>query len=160
MERYELALEKAKKEIGIADHMINVTYKLVNDPKMLISVISRVMDSLTNSLAAVLLYEREYKRIPPFEENFDSMFNLFKARCTRRYNVNIEYITLIQEIRDITSLHKKSPVEFTRQDRLVICNDRFRIKTVSIDNIKNYINKAKLFIRESENMVRRNAGRD
>jgi hypothetical protein len=84
------------------------------------------------------------------------MFNAFKARITRRYNINIEYITLIQDIRNILAEHKKSPVEFRRNDKFVICSDTYRLKVISIDNIKGYIEKAKGFIRETENMVRAN----
>lgn len=137
----------------VADHMMNVTYKLVNDPKMLLAILERIHGALTLSIASILHYERLYKRIPPFQENFSSMFNMFKARCTRRYNINIEYITLIQEVSNILAQHRKSPVEFRKDDKFVICSEDYRLKIISIDHIKKFIEKAKLFIRESENMV-------
>ena len=96
MEKYELSLQNAKKTLQVADHMMNVTYKVVNDPKLLLAIIERINTALKYNLAFILHYERMYKRIPPFKEDFDSMFNAFKARVTRRYNINIEYITLIQ----------------------------------------------------------------
>ncbi len=156
MEKYELSLQNAKKTLQVADHMMNVTYKVVSDPKLLLAIIERINMSLQYALGSVLHYERLYKRIPPFQEDFDSMFNAFKARITRRYNINIEYITLIQDIRNILAEHKKSPVEFRRNDKFVICSDTYRLKVISIDNIKGYIEKAKGFIRETENMVRAN----
>ena len=97
-----------------------------------------------------------YKRIPLFPENFRSMFEVFKTRCTRRYNINIEYITLIQEVTEIMKLHKTSPIEFSRQGKLVMCTEGYKMKSINQENIKSYINKAKLFIREIENMVSRN----
>lgn len=156
MERYEIALENAKKSIRLADHMLNVTYKLVNDPKMLLAVMGRINNALSYSIASILHYERLYKRIPPFQENFQSMFNTFKARCTRRYNINIEYITLIQEISDILKQHKESPVEFRKKDKFVICTDNYRMRIISIDHMKKYIEKTKLFVKESANMVNMN----
>jgi len=153
MERYEIALEKAKKSIHIADHMMSVTYKLVNDPKLMLPVLERVLSALTLAMATVLHYERLYKRIPPFQDNFESMFNTFKARCTRRYNINIEYITLITDVNSILTQHKQSPVEFRKDDKFVICSEDYRLKVISIDTIKKYIEKAKLFVKESENMV-------
>ncbi len=156
MEKHELALQNAKKTLQVADHMMNVTYKVVSDPKLLLAILERINTSLKYTLATVLHYERMYKRIPPFQEDFDSMFNAFKARITRRYNINIEYITLIQDIKNILAEHKKSPVEFRRQDKFVICSDNYRLKVISIENIKAYIEKAKAFIRETENMVRIN----
>jgi len=154
MDRYEAELESAKKTIGVADHMMNVTYKVVNDPKLLLAIMDRIHSSLTYALGSILHYERMYKRIPPFQDNFESMFLAFKSRVTRRYDINIEYITLIQEVDEILKQHKKSPVEFRRQDKFVICSETYRMKVISIENIKKYIETAKRFIKETENMVK------
>lgn len=157
MEHYELYLEKAKEEIKAADHMANVTYRLVNDQKILISVVMKIMDALTFSMASVLHYERLKRRIPPFENSFSAIFDVFKARCRRRYSLSEEYIVLIQEIRNIAEMHKKSPVVFSKDNSLVICSDEYETIAVSHEKIKNYINKAKLFLYEAENMVSKNA---
>jgi hypothetical protein len=156
MEKYEQSLESAKKNLQLADHMLNVTYKVVNDPKLLLSIIGRISTALNNNLAFILHYERLYKRIPPFKEDFESMFNAFKLRVTKRYNINIEYITLIQEINEILKQHKNSAVEFRKDNKFVICSDKYRLKIISVDHIKRYINKAKVFLRETENMVKKN----
>ena len=153
MERFELELEKAKKDIKVADHMLNITYKLVDDPKILLTVMNRIKSALTSTMLSLLLFERMYKRIPPFQENFDSIFNTFRARCTRRYNINIEYITLIQDLDIILKQHKKSPVEFSRKGKFVICSEDYRIKVLSLDKIKGFVKKAKLFIQETQNMI-------
>jgi len=149
-------MERAQKELRLADHMLHVTYKVVNDPKLLLSVIERINTALQSTVESIVTYERMYKRIPPFQDSFDSMFTTFKTRITRRYNVNIEYITLIQEIKDILMQHKKSPVEFRRKDKFVICSENYRMRVISTDNIKGYIEKAKVFIKEAQNMVNSN----
>lgn len=154
MERYEIACARARQDLKVADHMMNITYKLVNDPKMLLSIMQRLMSALTNTMGCVLHYERLYKRIPMFNESFENMYLIFKARTTRRYNINIEYLTLIEEVRQILNQHKKSPIEFSRKDKFVICSDDYRMKTISIENIKSFINKAKLFQTEAERMVK------
>ncbi|MFP4402769.1 MAG: hypothetical protein ACOC3X_02280 [Nanoarchaeota archaeon] len=156
MYRYEKLLEDAKKDLKIADHMINITYKLVNDPKMLLSITHRLLNTLTNIMTSILLYERHYKKIPKFNETFDSIFNLFKARCERRYNIDKEYLQIIQEIKNIINEHKKSPIVFSKENKLIICSDDYRLKKISIENIKKYINKIKLFHNEAERMVKIN----
>ncbi len=156
MEHYEKISQKAKQDVKIADHMINVTYKLVDDPKMLLSVIHRLMSAVTNTMATVLYYERFYKRIPPFQDDFDSMYNMFKSRCIKNYNINVEYIKLIEDLREILKQHKNSPVEFARSNKFVICSEDYRMKVIKAEDIKNYINKAKLFQKEAEKMVNLN----
>ena len=156
MEKFELSLENAKKNITVADHMINVTFKIVNDPKLLLSIVDRIKNALSYSVSSIVQYERMYKRVPPFQDNFDSMFNIFKTRITRRYNINIEYITLIHDVNDILKQHKESPVEFRKDETFVICNGNYRTRVITADHIKKYLEKAKLFIKETENMVKIN----
>jgi len=154
MEKFEIALERAKKEIRLADHMMSVTFKVVQDPKLLLSVVERLNRVLQSTVESIVQYERLYKRIPPFQDSFESMFSTFKVRITRRYDINIEYITLIQEIQDILRQHKESPVEFRKSDKFIICSENYRIRTISADHIKKYIEKAKVFIKEAEHMVK------
>lgn len=160
MEQYEARSKQARQDIKVADHMINVTYKFVDDPKILMTVIQRLMSSVENTMAAILYYERMYKRIPAFNDSFESMYNLFKARLTRRYQINVEYIKLIEELKEIIDKHKKSPVEFSRKDKFVICSEDYKMRVVTADKIKNYINKAKLFHTEAERMVKINGRSD
>ncbi len=160
MENYEKLSQQARRDLKVADHMLNVTYKFVEDPKMLLTVVQRLMDGLTNTMGTILYYERMYKRIPPFEDNFDSMYNMFKARCTRRYEINVEYIKLIEDLYHILREHKKSPVEFSRKDKFVICSDNYRMKVITSEDIKKYIKKAKLFQLEAERMVKINGRSD
>ncbi|MGM5481934.1 MAG: hypothetical protein ACQESF_00585 [Nanobdellota archaeon] len=159
MEKFEVCAKGAKQDLKVADHMVNVTYKFVQDPKILLTVLQRLMSAVENTMGTILYYERLYKRIPHFSESFESMYNLFKARLTRRYQINVEYIKLIEDLREILEKHKKSPVEFKRKDKFVICSEDYRLRVITPDKIKNYINKAKLFQTEAERMVNLN-GRD
>jgi len=160
MEEYEKSLEDAKKTVRLADHMMNVTYKVVPDPKILLAIIERLRNGLEGSMGALLQYERMYKRIPPYNKTYESMYDVFRTRIVKRYHINIEYITLIHEVDNIIKQHRKSPVEFRRHDKFVICSDDYRMKVITVDNIKAYIEKSKQFIRETENMVRINGRAD
>ncbi len=153
MENYHSAILAAKEDLKLADHMINVTYKLVTDPKMLLSVMHRLMRAVTNIIHAIVEYERSYKRISAYPADFESVYKIFKSHCTKRYNFNIEYIKVIEEIRDIMRKHKESPIEFSRNNKLVICTDNYRMRVITIDKIKKYINKAKLFQKDVERLV-------
>jgi len=156
MERFQVEREKALKHLKVADHMLTQTYPLIKDPKLLVAVLENLFVSLSSAMASILHYERLFKRIPLFQEDFESMFNTFKARCTRRYDINIEYITLIQDIRDLLKEHKRSPVEFARKDKFVITTESYHLRIISIDKMKQFIAKAKLFIEEMNNMVTKN----
>ena len=153
MEKFQEARAKAKRNIQIADHMLTQTYPLIKDPKLLLAVMENTFLALTNSMASVLYYERTFKRIPPFQDNFESKFNMFKMKTSIRYNIDPSYLKLMQDIKDLLVEHKKSPIEFSRKDRFVICSDNYKMKTIGVDEIKEHISKTKLFIEEADKIV-------
>lgn len=89
-------------------------------------------------------FERYWKNIPPFPDNFESKFNIFKMQLAGKYSLK-EYLPMILQIRDIITNHKQSPVEFARKNVFVICSDDFRLQTITIDQIKEFIKKTKEF---------------
>lgn len=157
MEDFQLAKEEAKKIIKVADHMLVMTFPLVKDPKLLMAVTENIFSSLTNAMSSLLYYERLFKRIPVFTDTFDSKMLIFKDTIVPKYNINKEYIKLINELKELLAEHSKSPVEFSRGDRFVICSGNYRMKTISVDDLKKYIAQAKLFIYDVERLVNKNA---
>jgi hypothetical protein len=158
MEKFQEAREKAKKNIKIADHMLGVTFPLVKDTKLLLAVIENIFLSYTNAIAAVLYYERLFKNVPVFHDTFESKLNMFRERCVEKFGFDKSYLTEVQDIRDIILEHRKSPVEFKRGDRFVICADNYRLKTISAADIKKYLDKAKVFIEAMDNIVSKDEG--
>lgn len=156
MEKYEELREIARKKLQIADHMLTMTYPMVKDPKLLLAVMENIFLALTNSVGSLLHYERTYKRVPPFQDTFVSKFNVFKQKCIQRYNIDPELVLMVQEIKEIIMQHKKSPVEFTRNDSFVICSEDYRMKTISLEKMRNYISKSKSFIQHINNILAQN----
>ena len=155
MEKHEEAIQTAKKKFNLADHMLNVTYPLVKDTKLLLPIIENIFLSMANAMVAVLYLDRKYKRVPTFADSFEEKFNAFKQYCVHKHNIDKSYIADIHDIKAIITERKKSPVEFIRKDRLVICNQNYRIRTLSTADIRSYLSKAKLFIEEMDNIVKK-----
>lgn len=158
MEKFQELRGAAKTNIEKADHMLSVTYPLLKDTKLLLPIIENVFLSLTKTMDSLLYYDLLFKRIPQFPENFEVKLNIFRARSTRRYNINESYARLIQETKSLVQEHKKSPIEFTREGKFVICDNKYNTKTITPEQIKEYINKAKLFIEEARKVTSKNEG--
>ena len=109
-------------------------------------------------MSSLLYYERLFKRIPIFQDSFESKFIVFKNKMVSKHHIDNEYVNLIQEIREILLAHKNSPVEFSRGDRFVICSDNYRMKTIKVSDLKKYVAKTKLFIIDINRLVSKNAG--
>ena len=153
MEKFQELRDVAKKKLQLADHILTMTYPMVSDPHLLLSSIENLFLAFTYGMSSVLHYDRVFKRIPPFPENFTSKFELFKDECTKRYNINDEYLKIIKDLKDIIVAHKKSPIEFSRKENFVICNGDYRFRTISANEVKGYVEKAKLFIKSVSTIV-------
>ncbi|MFH2028214.1 MAG: hypothetical protein ABIJ08_03685 [Nanoarchaeota archaeon] len=156
MERFQELRAVADRKLHVADHMLTMTYPFIQDPKILIAVTENLFLALTNAMSSLLYYERLFKKIPPFQDNFTSKFNMFKENCVVRHNISQDYLKLMKDIRDILVAHRESPVEFSKKDRFVICSNDYEMKTISLDGIKEYVKKTKLFIHLVNNITTKN----
>lgn len=159
MEKHEEVMEKALRNMKIADHMLTQTYPLVNDPRLLLTVLENIFLALTNSIGALLYFERLQKRIPPFHDNFESKYNIFKMNIVGKYNINREYVKFIGDIKNMVVAHKKSPVEFARKGVFVICSDSYNMRTLSPTEMKGFIVKTKSFVSDISSIIKQNEGK-
>jgi hypothetical protein len=158
MERYQEQLDTAKKKLQIADHMVNVTYPLVRDTKLLYASVENLFLSLTSTMGALLHFERLYKRIPPFNDTFESKYFMYNHMLQEKFRLDSEYSKMMKDIKKIIVEHKKSPVEFQRRDKFVICSQNYSTMVLTYPTIREYLTKAKLFIQEINTIINKNEG--
>jgi hypothetical protein len=156
MEEFQVLRDKALQKIKIADHMLFMTYPIVKDPKLLLAIIENIFVSLDSGMAAVLHYERLFKRIPPFNDTYPSRLEMFKRRIIPRYKLSPGYVSLIMDVKSILSEHKNSPVSFIRKDKFVICSPTYSIKAIDINLVKKYIFETKVFVDNVNKIVSEN----
>ena len=165
MEEFQVLRDKALQKVKVADHMLFMTYPLVKDPKLLLSIVENIFASLDYGISALLQHERLFKRIPPFHDTFPSRFEIFKNKMVPKYDLSQGHLKLIRDIKGIISEHKKSPIEFARKDKFVICSPSYSLKTIDINLVKKYIFETKVFVdninkivSEHERIFRRSQG--
>jgi len=118
MEMFQELREKALKSIKIADHMLGVSYPLLNDPKILVSVANNLLLAVDYSLSSVLEHEKLFKRIQNYPVLVDAKYLIVKQKALK--GVHDKKYDVINYIMEVVKSHKKSLIEFPRQDKLVI----------------------------------------
>lgn len=156
MEKFQELRELAKKKLQLADHILTMTYPVVKDSRLLLGVVENLFLSLSYAMSSILHYELVFKRIPAFPDDFAAKLELFRDKCMNKYKIDKEHVMLIQDMKEIIVSHKKSPVEFRRKDRLIICDDSYRTRVISVNELKGSIAKAKSFIGNAITIVSRN----
>jgi hypothetical protein len=156
MEKFQEARAEAKKRLLMADHLVSFTYPLVKDNRLLIAITENVFLALTSALASLLYYERKFKRIPPFHDNFDSKFYIFTEEVSKSYKLNSEYSKLLTEVKALLLAHRTSPVEFSRNDNFVMLTENYKkMSTINIDKLRSYLALTKKFLRDVETITKK-----
>jgi hypothetical protein len=150
MEQYIEHLELAKKKYLVADHILTMTYPLVKDSKLLLVSLDNIFLVYTNCMAALLAKENKLSAI---SNTFEYKFTIYKRIFEDKFKLNKEYSMTMREIKTIILEHKKSPVEFSRNNNLVICMEDYRMRELTYPLIKEYLHKAKLFIGEITSII-------
>ena len=138
--------QKALRNFRIADHLLMKTYKFVQDPKLLLTVIENLFLAMGAGMSSILAHEYHHKRIPPPGSTFDAKVDAMRMYIVRRHNLRPEDITVAQELKNIVLAHKKSPVEFVRNGCFVICGENYQLQPVGANQVERYHRRAKIFI--------------
>ncbi len=138
MELYQQLLEDANKSFKTADHLTHVTFPLIKDIKLIITITENLDKTLTNALNALLQYEFLYKRIYGVPRDFNEKVEIFKSHCIPKYNIARGTLLLISEIKNLVEHRKNSPVEFVKSGKLVMCTNDYKMRILNYDKVKNY----------------------
>ncbi len=155
MENLQKSFQEAVNLLRAASHMLHVTYPLVKDPRIFIGIMENLDKSLKKGLDSFLLYERMYKKINPYPDDFNSKLEILRKIVGIRYDFDKNLPKFIFNIDQIVKNRKAAPVEFSRKGGFVICDDNYRIRILEQDELKGYISKAKVFILKVHNIITR-----
>tara|TARA_Y100000031_G_C8201259_1_gene376300 strand:+ start:784 stop:1257 length:474 start_codon:yes stop_codon:yes gene_type:complete len=153
MEAVSQAQEKAKKQLQVADHMLTQTYPLVQDPKLLLSIVESLYASLQEAVAAMIAYEHYHKRLSSVPTNFEGQLNTFKLELANRYKIKADMINFVHTVKQSIKLHKESPVEFSRKNTFVMCTKDYKTKVLTVKELKGWVAKGKEFMTITEQII-------
>ena len=142
-------IDRAHRSLKVAGHMIEKTYPMVNDPKLILAVAGDIYSAVLSSMTAVVLKEGEV-----VNEDFKSRFDSFR-KLAPDYGFTSDDNLLIAKLDRIITAHRESPVEFPRKDHFVICGDKYDCMKLSIDEMKNYLFNATLFVEKADVVVKK-----
>ncbi len=148
MQEIKAMLDKANILIKRADHMFYVTYPLIKDTKLIITMAENINGGMMYAMDAILMYEKLYKRISLYPEDFKVKIDIFRDSIARRYGINREHIVLIQDLKKFLEERKKSGVEFVKDDKYMLFNQKKELKSLGIDKLKQNLNMSKDFLKK------------
>ena len=145
--------ETAKQQYDAAFHFLNVTYAVVNDPKLLVGIVHNIHTSMEQAMTALLVYERERQQIPPYGATFLSKLNVFRSKVAPRYAISSDVAKQLEQLQELVEMHKTCPVEFQRGTRYVLAGKEYQMKVVSRQELKTYLELSKNFLESVEKIL-------
>jgi len=149
MERFQQSLIEANESLKRADHLASVTYKLINDPKLLWVALENTHRAAIKCMNALLEFDLLYKRISHIPEAFKERLRFFKETSGKRYAISRETTILLADLQELVEKHKASSMEFVRKDKFVIASPEYRLRTLDIKKVKDFVEKTKMFIKKA-----------
>ncbi len=150
-ERYILSLKKAKQALKMADHLTYITFPLVKENRLLLKILQEIYTSVHYIINSILQYEYAYKRIQIYKDPKEN-FRTFK-KLAKKYRIGEEQMEKITEILLLNELHKKSPFEFVKNDKVVIMSDNLKTETLTLEKVKDFLLEAKDFFRKAIRII-------
>ncbi len=140
-------LESAANLIKTSDHLIYLTFPLLQDKRILLKAISRIKESLNICINSILKYEYLKNNIRLYKEPKKN-FKVFKDSCSGKYQITDQEIKEIIELFELTSHQEKSAVEFMKNEKVIILSENMKKKEVSLEKAKSFLNLAKSILKK------------
>ena len=153
METVLISLKEANRRFKSADHMLFMTYPLLKDTKLLILIAENLYQASILALDALLKYELMFRRVSSIPVNFNEKMDILKREVAIRYNIDRSNIVNIEDMNTLIEARRKSPIEFCKRDKYVICSDDYKTNFLTIDKLKNYLNESKVFINRVNSII-------
>lgn len=158
MEQFYQLVADANRSFDTADHLAYVTFPVVNDLKLLLGIAEQLHRAATKAMEALLWYDAEYKRISSMPATFSQQIDVFKRATAKRYQIPRECIVLLEELQDILAHRQTARLEFVKRDKFIFASENFKVRTLSLPKIKEYIQITRLLV-EKLNGVKQSVDR-
>ncbi|PIN92758.1 hypothetical protein COU54_05680 [Candidatus Pacearchaeota archaeon CG10_big_fil_rev_8_21_14_0_10_31_24] len=117
-----------------ADHLLAVTFPVVQDPKLLLRALEYLDKATRNTISVILKREFLFKRIRLSKEGQKNMDVFFKS-CVKTYDISSEDANLLQELLVLGKRHKSAGVEFSQKGKMIILDDDIGKVTISLEQL-------------------------
>ncbi|HSU72740.1 MAG TPA: hypothetical protein VLJ21_02735 [Candidatus Binatia bacterium] len=145
-------LPHAEQRLGVASHLLTRTYPMVKDSRILLAVAKELHTVATSTMLALLEHEKAEKRIPALVMDPASRVELL-SDAIAHHKLDPKFQEAVQKLHEIVVEHEKSPIEFAKPDRFVICDKDYKLTTVTHDFLKTTLSTLRTFITEVQKVT-------
>jgi hypothetical protein len=155
MERLLKNLKEAEERIKKIDHLLYVSFPLVQDKRLLLNAIIEIKEVVRICINIILQQEYFYRRIKIYKESKRNI-KTFVDKCAVRYEINKQELKLITNLFEIVEMHVQSPLEFMKDNKLIIISDNLRTYQINLEGVKQFLNLGKKILNKTKKNIEKN----
>jgi hypothetical protein len=152
MEKFLEYLSEAQRIIRACDHMVYVSFPLIKDKKLLIKIVVELQKAVAYCINAILQYEYVFNKIKLYKDA-KTNFKIFINQSSKKFDIKNQEIKLIINLFEIVNIHKKSSMEFTRNDKIVILSENMKQQTITLEKTKEFLSLSKIILEKTKNKI-------
>ncbi len=142
--------EPAQQRLASAEHILSITYPAIKSPKLFLSVLEHLFLSMDYAMNSILVDDHFKKMAGKFPQTFSGRYSAFRMRMAKKLGFGKRDVETLMQLRSILIEHEKSPMEFERQEKLVICSGAYDLTLLSLEGMSTYARAAASFLFAAE----------
>ncbi|MEM4500280.1 MAG: hypothetical protein QXD62_02965 [Candidatus Woesearchaeota archaeon] len=133
-----------EKELINVSHLINVSFKMLKEPKLLLSIVDKLMAISIEIIDIILKKEETLKNVSFVPNSVDAKIALFEEKVVQRYETGRNFLKIVKILRSLNEFCKNGIVVSKGEAIVVYSDENFSSKIISLNQVKEYF----LFLKE------------
>ena len=146
-------LDLSKERLLCARHILEVTYPKLRSPRLFLSCLEHLFLSMDYAMNSVLADDKLKAKAGEHPQTFSGRYSAFRLRLASSLGFERRGIEALLAMRNTLILHKKSPMEFERNDRFIICTNDYEMTHLSLEGMGSYIEIASSFLESARDVL-------
>ncbi len=152
MEFYISNLQKAEENMSKIDNLI-VLAQISKNKRLMLIALEEIEKTIKNCISSILHYEYTLKRAK-LSKDPQINFKTFEEKASKNY-ITKEELNIIKEILNLAKNHRKSPMEFLRNEELIILSENQVILKLSMQKLTGFLSLAKKLLKGIKVKIKR-----
>jgi hypothetical protein len=147
------SLDNARDELKRVDHLFYVSLKYTRTADMMRHMVERLINSFSFGIDALLMHEKENKRIMQIPDNPTMKCSLLLKQFSNQDEDIVHYVNLYITLRKVIRTDFTKREEFRRHVTMLSVIDDGRVVETNIDSLKENYDLAKRFVSFVERII-------
>ncbi len=147
MNNIHSSLERAQRQLALADHLLTATYPLSKDPKLLIGVLRNIHKAQDDVITATIAFFTP-KQIVLKDTSFVVKLAKFKHVTKERNISSNQEMNMLEQTNNLFEKHEESIVEFARKSTMVLADDAYQLNVLNQLQLKNILSLTRILMKK------------